>query len=426
MRTVSILLGVLCGVLVLPAAAQAEWSEPINLTGVGKEAGLPQVGLDADGDAVFAWLAEQPSGGLGVQYRARSAAGILSPVQSPDSGNDPQDLQVAVAPGGSAVFSWTRRGGSLRRLVVQGRSATGVLGPVQTVSPAGDDVKTPLLATDDAGNAVIAWVDGATDRLRLRARFAAGGLGVVQTISAAGQEASDPALAVEGDGDALVAWTNSDGAAQRIKSRMRSAAGTLGPLQSLSGPGEADGVGLGLDDDGDAVAAWRRTPPAGASRVETRTRSTAGALGAVQRLSVTDDPGHPTVGVDGDGDALFVWSTRNASQVDCCTLRTRARSAAGELSPETTLSGTLCRSPEIGFGAGGQAIVTWDCGDPGFNLVFAAERSPAGDWASELLDDDAGAQQLAVNSDGEAVIVWRRTFHFSPQYLPQIQAVFGP
>ena len=71
-----------------------------------------------------------------------------------------------------------------------------MLSPIQTLSAGGQDAENLQLALDATGDAVLVWQrsDGANVRIEARARRAAGVLGPVRTLSAAGQGASDPGL----------------------------------------------------------------------------------------------------------------------------------------------------------------------------------------------------------------------------------------
>ena len=205
---------VLASVLVVlgaPASAMAAWTAPVNLSSAGVDAFNQQVAVDADGDAVFTW---RNFNFLQIEGRARSTAGVLGPIQplSP-AGQPAQSPQVAVDADGNAVFTWTRSDGTSFRAQARARSATGVLGAVQTLSPAGINAYTPQVAVDTDGDAVFGWENFGTRRIQARARAAAGALSPIQTLSAAGvgQLADFPKVAVDADGDAVFTWRQYNG-----------------------------------------------------------------------------------------------------------------------------------------------------------------------------------------------------------------------
>jgi hypothetical protein len=82
-------------------------------------------------------------------------------------GEDASAQQIAVGPGGDAVIVWQRFDGTNIRIQARVRSATGVYGPVENVSPAGESAVQPRVAVDNSGNALIVWNgDGIKARIR--------------------------------------------------------------------------------------------------------------------------------------------------------------------------------------------------------------------------------------------------------------------
>jgi hypothetical protein len=440
----------LCALLVagflVPTLAAAAWTTPVNLSASGLEASQPQVAVDADGDAVFTWT-RYDGANLRVQARTRSAAGTLSPVLTlSKSGQNAENPQVAVDAGGDAVFVWRRYDGANYRVQTRARSAAGTLSPVQTLSSSGQIAANPHVAVDADGDAVFTWqrFDG-TDpgnfccfRVQARARSVAGTLSGVQTLSVAGQNASNPQVAVDADGDAVFTWDRWDATSstccERIQARARSAAGTLSPVQTLSKSGQsATNQQVAVDADGDAVFSWQRfdgTNPFGLPpccyRVQTRARSAAGTLSAVQTLSGLGRNGFgPQVAVDADGDAVFTWGS-----FDGATLRVqaRARSAAGTLSAVQNLSdpGQNVSDTQVAVDADGDAVFAWVRSDGANDRVQARARSAAGTLSPvqtlSKSGQNAALPQVAVDTTGDAVATWRR-FDGTAQ---RIQASAGP
>ena len=61
---------------------------------------------------------------------------------------------------------------------------------MQTLSAAGQDAGEPHVGVDAKGNVFVVWrrSDGANERVQLRGRSASGNLAPIQTLSAAGQD----------------------------------------------------------------------------------------------------------------------------------------------------------------------------------------------------------------------------------------------
>jgi hypothetical protein len=177
-------------------------------------------------------------------------------------GQDAGSPQVGLDGDGDAVFTWTRFDGAHDRAQARTRSPAGVLGTIQLLSNAGRSAREPQVAVEPDGDAVFVWTrsDGSDDRVQTRTRSAAGTLGAVQTVSAAGEPAGEPQVAVSSGGDVTVVWTRSDGAHRRVQARSRSAGGAVGPLLTLSEPAQsASAPQLALSPTAGEVFAWERS-----------------------------------------------------------------------------------------------------------------------------------------------------------------------
>jgi uncharacterized protein YheU (UPF0270 family) len=373
-----------------------------TLSPAGANATSSQVAVDSSGNAVFVWRRTDSTTGCGgggclrIQARARSAAGTLSAVQtlSPARG-DAVTPQVAVDSGGNAVFVWHRRLNIQTRV----RAADGTLSPIQALSEPGAG-SSPQVGVDQSGDAVFVWqrTDSTTDcggagciRIEARARSAAGELSAIQILSPAGKDAFNPQVAVDQDGDAAFVWERYDArtgcggfACYHVQARARSAAGSVGAIQTLSAPAEsAFFPQVGVDQGGDAVFVWEQehydAVCSGCLRVQARARSAAGLLSAVQTLSPAGQHANdPHVAVDSSGNAVFVWEspdeTTDCSGVGCFRIEARTRSAEGVLGTAQTISdaGENAARPQVGVDQNGSAAAVWQRFDGTFTRIQAA------------------------------------------------------
>jgi hypothetical protein len=315
---------------------------------------------------------------------------------------------VAVDQNGNAVFVWVRSdgttdcaGSTCYRIQTRARTADGTLGPVQTLSASGHNSGLPQVAVDQSGNAIFSWqfYDGTTNsyycnnaygckRVQARARTAAGALSAVQTLSAEGRNADYPSVATDQNGNAVFVWSRYDETTDcifeedtqdpypclRVQVRARSAAGTLTATQTLTPGGQnAFSPQLGVDQDGDAVFVWLE------NGVKTRARSAAGALSVVKTLAQPPIRGvSPQVAVDRDGNAVFVWArwdgTTDCSVYGCVRIEARTRSAGGGLRPTHTLSapGQDAEVPQVAADPNGNAVAVWQRLDGANERIQAA------------------------------------------------------
>jgi hypothetical protein len=110
-------LGVLLLVVIAalaPATAKALFTAPVYLSDPGRDAYEPQVAINGNGGAFAVW--ERFDGSyLRIQARTRTASGVLGSVQTLSaSGRDAFDPQVAVTGAGKAFADWTRYESNVR------------------------------------------------------------------------------------------------------------------------------------------------------------------------------------------------------------------------------------------------------------------------------------------------------------------------
>ena len=292
--------------------AAGQLSAVQQVSPAGQDAEFPELAVDNAGDAVYAW--QVTSGGTGwIQTRTRTAAGSFGATQdlfSPLAQGFFQH-QVAVDADGDAVFAWLAFDGTNFSIQARALSKAGLLANIQTISPAGEDGSAPQLAIDAAGDAVLTWVvqDQLVDRVQARARTAAGLLSPVQTLSDAGRDADLPQVAVDRDGDAVIAWLRSDGTNERTQALTRSSTGTLGPDLTLSLQGQrAAQPQVDVGPAGGGVVAWQQTFGS-YTVIQARRLTTSGALSATQILSEDDGESSATFAQAGfaGGNAAVVW-----------------------------------------------------------------------------------------------------------------------
>jgi hypothetical protein len=347
------------------------------LSAAGQSADSSQVAIDTQGDAVFTWRRFDGTKWR-IQARTRSAAGVLGPAQNLSAaGQNASVPQVAVDADGDAVFTW--RDGTSSRIQARARSAAGVLSPVQNLSAAGQSAFEPQVGVSPQGKAVFTWERDS--RVQARARSAAGALGPVQTVSPAGQNAFDPQVGVAANGSAVFAWNfwnfNPERATKFVQARARSAAGALSPVKNIVSP-PIGGGGCGcefqvaVDPTGDAVFSWEYWADYfDYPSVQVRARSAAGALSPIQDLTrrAGDFAGEtPQVGMDGAGDAVITWDRDSG-------IGAQVRSAAGALGPLQAFPGGDAGFHQVAVNGAGDAVLAWRHFD-GTNTVIQAAAGP--------------------------------------------------
>jgi hypothetical protein len=391
-----------------PLTASAAWTAPTDISSAGQTAWYPEVVVDQDGDFLFMWSSSDH-----VKARGLSAAGVLDSVKNVShSGLRVQHHHVSVDRDGDALIVWQRGDSAGERARVRPLSAAGALGTGQTMSGGGDSFG-PHVAMAANGDAVLLWYasDGANTRLYARTRSAAGTLGAIQAVSEPGEDATFGRLDVNASGEAVFTWARFDGSDIVIQGRTMSAGGGLDPVETLSDPGEqAQAPDVALDDAGNAVFVWQRSDGSD-YRVQARSRSAAGVLGAVRTLSDAGEPAmDPSVVLDAAGNAVFVWIRSDGSHF---RVEARTMSSVGTLGLVSTLSdrgqdGTM---PAVAVNDAGDAVITWQRFDGVDMRIEAATLSAAGQLGPTWTLSDAGGYAVTPEvamHDGVAIVTWAR------------------
>jgi hypothetical protein len=458
----------------LPAAASAQqWSQPFDLSAPGaiaRDPGFfldrpaldkpPDVGLDGNGNATFAWMhldATQScvpgdGGCWQVQAVRRSASGVMGEVRtlSPVSGISAVNQQVQVAANGDAVVAWEQPGHTDEERIIARvrRASTGVWGPPRHISgpipldPPNADASFDL-KMNAQGDAEFAWLQTTNGRnagrVFVRSWSHTGSLG--PKTSAGVGEVGSPRVAVLSDGAAIVAWTSQNGETcgthpcVQLYARPISAASVLGPTEKVSPPDQRVVRGtqrLAVNTAGAALFAWQQEDPSGCpypaptrcSRVLVRGRSATGEFAPRQIASEGSGllPIDLQLGLDGDGGSVVVWleskQVRNESCFHACSLQLVERSAAGDLGPVQTIA-TKAQSLEVQLAPDGDGLFTWLAfdGDPsgcgleiGCMRVHTMDRTPDGSLGPIKTvspgGQDAISSRIALAPNGAAAAVW--------------------
>jgi hypothetical protein len=382
----------------------------------GQDALDPRVGLDSADRAVVSW---RRFDGLHfrVQTRRRSPDGTLSPVATlSTAGQDAFLPDLAVESDGDALFAWKRSDGANARIQSRRRLADGALGATKTLSAAGSDADTPAVAIGAGGAGAVAWSqpDGSHSRVQARTLTAADQLGPHRALSGAGQNALEPEVAINSAGAAVVAWRRFDTANWRVQAGSLEPDGAVKTAQTLSGAGQdALDPRIGAGATGDATVAWRRFVN-GRWQLVTRRRAADGSLTGLRFVSVADgDALSPALFVAPAGSAFFAWLRPGPTSSD--TIQSRELRADGSFGGIATHFGGQhsARETKVASAADGSAVFAWRRWDGDGWRIEARRRSADGTLGpvvriAEAALDEA-ALRLAVDSSGNALFVWSKS-----------------
>jgi hypothetical protein len=387
------------------------WQTPVDLSAAGQNAVAWQVAVDSQGDAVAVWTR---SNGTNTIVQAAVRLHDVTPVDLSGTGQDASDPQVAIDSQGDAVAVWNRSNGTNDIVQAAARPAAGAWQAPINLSATGQNASDPQVTVDSQGNAVAVWnrSNGTNDIVQAAARPAAGAWQAPINLSATGQNASDPQVAINAQGNAVAVWTRFNGTNDVVQAAARSAAGAWQAPINLSAAGQnALAPQVGIDGQGDAVAVWIRSNGIN-DIVQAAARSGGGAWQAPINLSGNgQNASDPQVAINAQGNAVAVWTRSNGTND---IVQAAVRSAAGAWQAPINLSaaGQNAVAPQVGIDGQGNSVAVWTRSNGSNDIVQAAARSGREAWQAPInlsaAGQNAGAPQVAVNAQGNAVAIWRR------------------
>jgi PKD repeat protein len=235
------------------------------------EPSLPVVVMDGAGDALIAW--NDKSAGPHDIARAitRPAGGAFGTTQNLTAYGPEYAFNVtaAIGAGGQLAVVW-QRGGTTPPYVIEASTSAGPAHPLsapQVISPAGSTDVHPAVTVGGNGEVVAAWEhSGATQAVDAASAVVGTTFGAAADVSANGSVGT-PQVATDAAGNAVIAWgVSSLGEFKSIDVVTRAAGGTTSPEVILSALEEKIDAAfpytpsvvatVGMDSSGDALVGW--------------------------------------------------------------------------------------------------------------------------------------------------------------------------
>ena len=421
-----------------PAASAAPaWLSASKLSRPGQSAEAPQVAVDAQGDALAVWQRFSVEAGEQIIEASSRPAGSGSWQPAlPISGAKAESSlpQVALDAEGDATAVWLSKEGT--KYSIEASTRTGPTGSWQTPVTLAELGETPPaeprpdLAENAQGEAVAVWhrLEGPTTIVEASSRPAAGASWLApKTLSENGEDMHPAEVGIDAAGDATAVWEGK-GVDSQIEAASRPAGGEWQPQGPISGE-LANEPRVAVNARGDAVAIWERFE--GSEIIEAATRP-AGAKAWGESVELTKPPeiSEPTgqqVAIDGQGHIVVVWSrfagaSKNQDVIEA-SLGSVSNSAWGTPVPLSAPAALEEEAPEVSVNNRGNAIVVWEQATAGKSIVEAASGFASGaSWQPAVAlsgeGEEAGEEQVALDAQGNAAALWRR-FDGTSSYIAE-------
>jgi hypothetical protein len=319
---------------------------------------------------------------------------------------------LGVAPDGSFLAVWLHSlPGKQSNGFIEARriDANGNLGPVLTLTSTNGDVRIPRIAISPDADAIVIWKRITPQHSAIEARrlHADGTLGPVITVSEPGDREVVSALAVDSHGNATVAWANQVFDSSVLKVRRISATDELGPVHTLTKTidGLIGGVATAVGPDNRPLIVYDQFGQIRAQRLS----ASGDPLPGVMQLSATDDTSSfPQALSDASSVVRVIWG-RSDPMPQAVSTRT--------VEPDGTLGATEgvtdASDPSLALDSAGVASIASVRTTDSLSHVLGSTISPdsgslgAFTLSAPSLSGDMGPQ-VGIDAQGASVAVWQR------------------
>jgi hypothetical protein len=247
------------------AAPGGTFGETVDLTAFTYVASVPQVALDANGDAIAVWDGWDGTN-IRIEDSLKPAGGSFGlPRYLSQAGDNADTPQVAFDAAGNALAVWRFDGPPASTIAASYRPAGGEFGSQESVSAASSQpAQAPQVAFDAQGESVVAWQQSDGSELRVdasaRQTGSAGVWYAQSTLDAGGREAYEPRIAGDGESGTLVSWKTFNGIANTAQVAYRPAGGSFTAATTLSAESPQEGTPQpAIDPRNDALVVWSRS-----------------------------------------------------------------------------------------------------------------------------------------------------------------------
>jgi hypothetical protein len=382
-----------------------------------------QIAIDAGGNALAVWYQHDGTryNIWANRYTAGTGWGAATLIETDDAGGA-QLPQIAIDADGNALAVWAQHDGT-RNNIWANRYTTGAgWGTASLIETDNSgSAFSPQIAIDASGNALAVWgQDDGTENSIFANRYTAsnnawGSAVVIETDNEIGHSANDPQIALDASGNAIAVWQQSDGTRTNVWAN-RYSVGTgwgTGTLIETDDAGNAYSPQIAMDANGNALAVWSQFDGAHNNIVANRyVHGTGWGTASPIETSAALNAGTPRIAFDLQGNALAVWVQDGATAFyDVWANRYTPGSGWGTAALIETDDAGSGGSPEVAFDVSGNALAVWMQSDgTRFNIVANRYTAGSGWGTANLIEtDDAGSAnepQIAIDANGNALAVW--------------------
>jgi len=403
-----------------PPHAPKAWGTAVLIeTDNASSANEPQIAIDANGNALVVWYKDDGtttrSNIWANRYTAGSGWGTAMLIESDDG--SAYSPQIGFDANGNALAMWTQHDGSRNNIVANLYTSGLGWGAATVVSNSAGAASDPQLAFDTNGNALAVWrqENGSGKKDIWANRYTAGsGWGTAGLIETEAGTANEPQIAFDRNGNALAVWYQDDFTTNNIWANRYTAGSGWGTaaLIEADNAGDASSPQIAFDGDGNALAVWCQFD--GTRDNMWANRYTVGSGWGTAGLIETDNAGsaaEPQIAIDNNGSALAVWSQYDGTRNNIWANRYSAGLGWGTAVLIETDNAGYAFQPQLAYDKNGDAQAVWAQYDGTLSNIWGNRYSAGSGWGMATLIEtdnagDAATPQISFDTNGNPLAVW--------------------
>ncbi len=396
-----------------PAPPSPGWSAAQQIDHLeGGDAMWPEVAMNDNGDAIAVW-SQRVGDSTSIWANKRATGeGWRGPEHiSPYNTANHVEPDVAVDRTGNAVAVWWSYLEN-NTVIFANQYTSGVGWGYQKWldSSSGGGVCKPKVVCDDAGNALAVWIHNGG---LMSARYVPGlGWDSLTPVTSYHVNAQPPDLAIDASGDVMAVWSDVTSSTYNIWS-CRYVVGLgwqAAEMIETNDSGDATAPRVAVDDAGTAIAVWHHMdgPFLSPTHIFANRYSVGTGWGTAQLLESeqTDEAWNPRIGMDGAGNAIAAWYQYDRSAYRA-SLWTAALLVPGGWAQAEELVQDGCFSPDVAVNKDGQAMMIWlQWGAVEFSRCTIGSAWETPEVVSYTPSIGIQDPKVAIDGNGDAAAVW--------------------
>jgi hypothetical protein len=405
-----------------PALPKAWAGATLIETGSLGNAYEPQIAVHADGSAIAVWLQYDGTRSdiWANRYTPSGGWGTATLIETNNLG-DADVPQIAIDASGNALAVWSQWDGSRYNILANRFTPAGGWGTATLIET--DDVGDayePQIALDINGNALAVWSQWDGSRYSILAnRFTpTGGWGTATLIETDNTGAAiEPQIAIDASGNALAVWRQSDGTRNNAWANRFTPASGWGTatLIETNNSGQVYNVQIAMNASGNAMVVWQQFDGVSHDNIWANRYTPGTGWGSAELIEGDSaEAGTPQIALDANGNAIAVWQQIDGTRFSIWASRFTPAGGWGAAALIETDNAGGAANAQIAFDASGNALAVWQQSDGLRTNIWARPFTPSSGWGTATLletntDYSAFDPQIAMNASGDAAVVWQQS-----------------